>query len=138
MSIDSKIVELFDVVQARKKEVEAAEASVKKSWKTNCSFSVPWQQQPINIQTAGVEILCHIAGYISTIQHGIALFELKTDAINGFPASDWVEDCKKRIAMIDIRAKKEELQNLEKRLNAIVSPEQRREMELQAIADALK
>ena len=46
---------------------------------------------------------------------------------------EWIEDFKKRIATIHFQKKKEKLQELEKRLNGILSTEQRREMELKAI-----
>jgi hypothetical protein len=42
------------------------------------------------------------------------------------------------MAAINSREKKRELDDLEARLNKIVSPEQRREMELAAIAASLK
>jgi hypothetical protein len=51
----------------------------------------------------------------------------------GFSLADWLEDLKSRIGKIQIGAKKKKLETLEARLNAIVSPELRRKLELESI-----
>ena len=55
----------------------------------------------------------------------------------GFPVKDWLEDIKTRIDKLQIQSKKAKLETLEKRLNKIVSPELRAQMELDAIAAEL-
>jgi hypothetical protein len=57
---------------------------------------------------------------------------------DNFTADEWIGDIKARIAKIQISAEKEKLENLEKRLNKIVSPEKRAELELEAIEQELK
>ena len=56
---------------------------------------------------------------------------------DNFTYDDWIADCKKRLSVLGLRTKKDNLAQLEKRLDAIVSPEQRRQMELDAISKML-
>lgn len=137
MSIDSKIVELFGVVNQRKQKVEEFEASIKKSWLTNCSFKSPNQTvPPINIQTASEETIVDIVSRLIVLEQAYSKLQ-RSPIVSGFPISDWMEDCKKRLDVISIRQHKVELAELEKRLDAIVSPEQRREMELAELTKLL-
>jgi hypothetical protein len=55
----------------------------------------------------------------------------------GFSYEDWSSDFQTRINKININKKKEELQNLETRLNSLISPELRRELELKEIEKML-
>ena len=55
-----------------------------------------------------------------------------------FSVADWLEDIKTRIDKIQIADKRKKLETLEKRLNKVVSPELRAEMELEAIEEELK
>lgn len=55
----------------------------------------------------------------------------------GSPVEDWLADIKARIAKVKIGEKRKKLEDLEKRLNAIVSPELRAQLELEAIEKAL-
>ena len=52
---------------------------------------------------------------------------------NGYSVLDWLHDIKLRVGQIRIKAQREKLQELEARLDKIISPERRRELELQAI-----
>lgn len=136
--VDNKINELFAVLHKQQQEVDAAEKDVKRSWKTNCSFVLPYSMQPINIQVATKETIVNIYADMLSIMEfrakaAITLgVDVDTDW-NGFSVEDWVADFKKRIASISIKNQKTKLASLEQRLDAIVSPEQRREMELEAI-----
>ena len=50
-----------------------------------------------------------------------------------YDIEDWKKDIKSRIKQVSVNEKKDKLKKLEMRLDSIVSPEQRREMELKAI-----
>ena len=141
--IDTKITELFNVVRRQQQEVEAAEKESKQSWKTNCSFQIEGTTIPINIQTAteaqlkGVVII--LMQHVDYMPRAETLLGLKvSDKIDGYSYTDWLADCKKRVTVMGLRAKKTNLEALEKRLNAIISPEQKRQMELDAIAASLE
>jgi hypothetical protein len=139
-TIDQKINELFEVVKKQKAEVEAAEKESKQSWRTNCSISLPFgrDENPINLQTATQDKVKNIV--IGLLKHKEYSAEAEqvlgleqSTQYNGFSYDDWISDCKKRISVLNIRTKKDKLAVLEKRLNDIVSPEQKRQMELDSI-----
>lgn len=139
--IDAKVTALFDVLQSKKTELEETKKAISKHWETNGSF-VGSQPSPINIQTASEGTVLGIVSYLLMTQDyqiraakelGIA----HVSNYGGFPFSAWIQDCKKRIAKLSIESKKTELDELEIRLNAIVSPEQKRQLELEALTKAL-
>ena len=136
------ITDLFKVVSNKKAEVEAAEKESKQSWKTNCSFHIDGMATPINIQTANEATLKRVVVALlqnrEYSQQADALLGVEISTrIDGFSYNDWIADCKKRMTVIGLRAKKDNLAALEKRLNAIISPELLRKMELDAIAASL-
>jgi len=51
----------------------------------------------------------------------------------GFTVEEWERDLKTRANFIQLKQRKEELQALEDRINKVVSPELRRQMEMDAI-----
>jgi hypothetical protein len=139
--IDSKIYELLNVLTEKKAEVERAEKESKKSWVTNCSLTLPGSN-PVNIQTANetvlVEIVANLLKHRDYTNEAEDLLGLPhSNKIAGYAFSSWIEDCQKRLAVISLTTKKQALSALEKRLDGIVSPEQRRQMELEAIAKEL-
>lgn len=142
IAIDDKINELFKVLQKQKTDVEKSEKEVSKKWVTNCSFTISGRA-PINIQTANeesirtatTEMLMH-QDYSNKAAEKLGLE--KYEKYLGYTYDEWVEDFCKRIAVINLKAEKEKLANLEKRLGTIVSPEQKRQMELDAITNELE
>ena len=143
-TIDDKVRGLFDVLQKQKEKVEQAEQETKQSWKTKCSISIPsLSPTPINIQTANQGLVLSIGAsllvYQQTITEAAKRLGIAEDVseYNGSSVEDWFADLKKRIAVIGINDKRKSLMELEKRLDAIVSPEQRRQMELEALTKEL-
>ena len=55
----------------------------------------------------------------------------------GFSVDEWKEDFQTRVNQISVQEKRKELAELESRLNAIISPELKSQMELEAIAELL-
>lgn len=142
--IDSKIGQLFAVLNKKKQQVENREKQANRKWKTNCSFSSPINiLNPINIQTASQESLVVMLSELlikDNFTHK-ACEELGveyTGKWGSYLVSDWIQDMKTRAAKIQLISEKNELAELESRLQAIVSPEQRRLMELEAIAKSLE
>lgn len=140
-TIDSKIYQLLEVLEAKKKDVSNAEKEAGRSWVTNCSLPL-WTGTTLNLQTASTENLVHAVSLLLMLEEsqrkaaevlGVSAGKL----YHGYKIEDWIEDCKKRIAKVELNQKKSELATLESRLNAIVSPEQRRAMELEALTKAL-
>ena len=56
----------------------------------------------------------------------------------GFSLEAWISDIKTRVNKIDISKKRDELEKLETRLNSLISPELRNQMELEEITALLK
>lgn len=144
--IDSQVSALFDVVAARKAEISKMQATISRGWITNCNYRI--DREEINIQTANlaavVRIMTDIVMRRSAKAEAVEALGLKgaagieEDAINGFAFESWIADLNKRVASLSIAEKNKALSNLEDRLNQIVSPEQRRAMELQAITATLE
>ena len=142
VSIDDKIAQLFGVLTNQQNAVKEAEKETKASWKTNCAFLTA-SINPTNVQTASEVILVKLHAEMSATQafrnkSAEILGCTTTDDWYGYSYDDWTHDFKKRIAIINLKAKKDSLAALEKRLDAIVSPDQRRALELQAIMASLE
>jgi hypothetical protein len=143
-TIDSQISKLFEVVRKQREEVEAAEKEAKQSWKTKCSLSVPYSrdESAVNLQTAKEDKVKHIVmGLLKHRDYAGEAEQLlgipQTNQYDGYSYEDWFADCKKRIALLKVKDKKDLLAMTELRLNAIVSPEQKRAMELAEITKSL-
>jgi hypothetical protein len=139
---DQKTLALVEDIQSRKAEIAKLE---KPNWRTNCSFSYEeGSSKTINIHVeSSVKNLVCIAAFLIEKQSSYmsAALHLKVEAPaftwSGFSVTDWLEDIKTRINKLQISAKKKKLDQLETRLNAIISPELKAELELQAIEKEL-
>jgi len=141
---DETTLQLIAEVARQKKEISKAERSV---FATNCSFSYTERgSDATNLQVeSDVRKLICIAAFLAekektydTAAKALGVTEPPEFTWQGFTVGDWLEDIKVRITRIQITAKKKKLATLETRLNAIISPELRAKMELEAIANELK
>lgn len=142
MNIDDKITELFGILHTRKLDLERTKKEIDRKWRTNCSIVLIPNTQPINIQTADEKSVLQIVSFLIQSQEymtkAASLLEISIDdKIENYEIQEWIEDCKKRIAMLQLNIKKQKIKELETRLDAIVSPEQRRQLELDAITKEL-
>lgn len=142
VNIDRKIEELFVVVKNQKAEVEKAEKESKRSWNTNLSFLL-YGVNPINISTSNEEVifkaLTELLSFKNNAEEANKILGLNKEVKhNGYTVKEWIEDFQKRISTIQLKAKKEKLKVVEERLSSIVSPEQKRQMELDAIIKDLE
>lgn len=145
---DKKIEEFIQIVKKQRQEVIDSEQIINKAWITNCSVYPPFKQESsscINIQTASLSVIVDLVVSLLAYQEFKAqahkALELSIDNDNifhGFPIQDWIEDCKKRINIIQIKDKKVKLNNVEERLNKLISPEMKRKMELDDIKKELQ
>ena len=55
----------------------------------------------------------------------------------GFTVDEWKDDFQTRVNQISIQEKRKELSEIESRLNSLISPELRAQMELEAITELL-
>lgn len=139
---DKLVQELWDKVQQKKAEITKAE---RPSWKTNCSFGFTEDTaQRINLQvTANVKDLVKILAFLIDRKQS---FDLASSTLGvkvkfewlGYSFEDWKSDLMTRATKIEISKKKSELETLESRLNALISPELKRQLELEAIKKELE
>ena len=138
---DKQVQELFKVVQEKKTAIAKAE---KPNWETNCAFRYNKESSfSTNIQ------VCSDAEELVVI---LALLIEKRNSFDeaqkilgtsfgfkwfGFSFENWVSDIKTRIDKIEITKKKKELELLESRLDKLVSPELKTQMELEEITKLL-
>lgn len=140
---DEKTLELIKLVSQQKADIAKIE---KPDWKTNASFSfTEGSSQVINIKVvSNIKELILIGAFLlerqKFYQESAVALEVEGSPNFiwcGFSVSDWFYDIKARIAKIQISLKKQKLEALESRLNSIISPELRAEMELEAISKDL-
>ena len=139
---DEQVRELFKVVQAKKVEIEKLE---KPCWETSCEFgfSINSGHDRIKLSTVTdtrklVEIMAFLIDRKEKSEKAAEELGVKYDFTwLGFTVDEWKNDLKTRVNQISIQQKRKELSELESRLNAIISPELRAEMELEAIKEAL-
>lgn len=139
-NIDQIVLDLLKKVEEKKQQIGNAE---RPSWITNCSFGFdPNTNARINIQVVrDLEQLVDIHAFLSTKYESFqaSLKDLKLTEKEvpfkylGFTFEQWVSDIETRINGLRIKAKKDELTALEARVNALVSPEQRRAIELEKL-----
>ena len=138
---DQTTLSLIKEVQRQKQEIAKAE---KPSWNTNMSFSFSERTGTVNLHTVATPTeLASIATFLlnqsRSHEEACSLIGVAVPfKWQGFTLGEWIEDIKTRASKIQITEKKNKLEALEKRLNAIISPELKAEMELQAIAEELK
>ncbi len=135
-SIDKKIQDMFELVLKQKKEIQTIE---KYSYITNCSFSFDPDSgnKRHNLQVVPINTLIDILGFL--IEKRNAFLEAKK-MLNldnkyqfeymGFSFEDWYNDIQSRISKITITEKRKKLQTIEEKLNSLLSPEKKRELEL--------
>lgn len=139
---DEKVKELFQSVQAKKLAIEKAE---KPCWNTGGSFgySANSAHDRINIQTCTdprklVEMLAFLTERESQSEAAAKKLGVKYSFTwLGFKVEEWESDFQTRVNQISIQEKRKELAEIESRLNAIISPELKAQMELEAISDLL-
>lgn len=140
---DKKVRGLFDLVQEKKRAIAKIE---KPNWKTNCCFSYDSTRVDANVNIATVrtveEVLKMAAFLFAQRQSFEQVQEFFSTNVKfkwgGYSYDDWMYDFKARIDKIQIAKKRKELEVLESRLDAILSPELKAEMEIEAIEKELQ
>lgn len=148
--IDAAVIELLKKVEKKKSEIEAAKQ--KPRWKTNCSFTdkkpksgesgkIEDRENLITVKDLNrlVEMFAFFVRLEESLQSAAAQMGVTPNLEwLGYPIADWKDDIKARAGTVSLESKKVELAELDKRVNRLVSPEQRRAMELKALQELLK
>jgi hypothetical protein len=146
---DKKVLDLIAEVNRQKEEIGKAERPV---WATNCSFTFAFAGKTNDVFNSfnlhvvkDMQLLIRMASFIVATEKSysetlqlLAIENIPEFKWDGFSKNDWLADIKLRINQIQIEEKKKKLAELEKRLNAIISPELKAQMEIEAISGELK
>lgn len=148
---DDAVMELLMRVQKKKEAIKVAKKTPR--WKTNCSiafdsfhvidFGRDTAHKRINIQVEkNPRVLMELYGNLIHLTERLELAAKELDLPSdltymAYPICDWVEDITTRAAQLSIDGKQKEVDALDKRVNSLISPDQRREMELQALQQLL-
>lgn len=138
---DKQVQDLFKIVQTKKTEIAKAE---KPNWQTNCSFGYNKDSSSrSNIQVVSdIEELISILGFIIEKERAFESAQTMLGTSEkfkwmGYSLEDWKTDVQTRINKIQISKKKKELEMLESRLDKLISPELKAQMELEEITKLL-
>ena len=139
---DEKVRELFDLVQSKKLVIEKAE---RPCWKTSGNFGYSANSAHDRTTIATVTDVRKIVEMYAFIMDRKDKSESAAKDLGveynftwlGFSVDEWKEDFQTRVKQISVQEKRKELAELESRLNAIISPELKSQMELEAIAELL-
>jgi hypothetical protein len=139
MANDEKIQKLIDEVKKRKKEIEGIESY---TFKTNMQVSMGLDRNKVNLQVLDLHGIISVYSFLSllaekqlTVHKEFGITDPVT--IDGFAWDKWKSDISHKINKLQINRKKKELEKLEERLNKLVSPELRAQLELQEIEKEL-
>jgi hypothetical protein len=139
---DEKVKELFDLVQSKKLAIEKAE---RPCWKTSGNFGYSANSAHDRTTIATMTDVRKIVEMYAFIMDRKDNSESAAKDLGveynftwlGFSVDEWKEDFQTRVNQISVQEKRKELAELESRLNAIISPELKAQMELEAIAELL-
>lgn len=142
-NIDNRIQELFKKVELKKKEIKKIESS---NWKTNCTFAFnPGSSERHNIHViSDNSLLISILAFLLEKEsfYNKAMEELGVTepefTWQSYSVLEWKQDLQSRLNKLNISKKKAQLNTLEEKLNGLVSPEVKRQLEVAAIEELLK
>jgi len=141
--IDEKVKKLFDTVQEKKLVIEQAE---KPCWETSCMFGFSANSAHDRSDIRLITDLRKIVDMYAFLIDRKEKSEKSAKELNvpyeftwlSFTIDEWKKDFDTRVNQLSIKEKVKELQEIESRLNAIISPELKAQMELEAISKILE
>lgn len=141
-SVDEQVLALL--VKVKKQQDVITQLEKRPTWITSCTigFSDAVHDR-VNIQVVKdpnklVEIYAGLLAREGNWKQANLELGLLTEPVHqGYKIADWKTDLKTRAGQLSIETKKKELEKLNARVNALVSPEQRRAMELAALTAEL-
>ena len=142
MDTDQKTLKLLVEVQKRKQEISKLQ---RPNWKTNCTFSFSGDMKnakSLHVEN-DVQKLVQVAAFLISQSEGYEkanklLGTSESFLWQGYPLQDWLDDISTCVGKILLKNKREKLKTLEARLDAVISPELRAQLELEAIQTELE
>lgn len=140
---DQMVMDLLTKVREKKEAIKKAEKN-RPQWKTNCSIGSENDcQARTNIQTIRdqqqlITIYAELIRLSDAVKEAAKALDLEyNNKYRNYPVEDWLDDLKTRAQMLKIEEQKKEIEELDKRINKLVTQDQRREMELQELQKLL-
>jgi hypothetical protein len=137
---DELTLKLLEEINNRKAEIKSLERT---SYVTNMSLTIGTVNYNINVIT-DIRVIIDCIAYIESLEErynkvvsDYSIVGAPVFKYCGYTSKDWVTDLMTKLGKIQISEKRKYLETLEARLNAIVSPELRAQMELENIAREL-
>lgn len=143
ITVDEQVLAMLVTVNEKKAAIKQSEK--KTQWRTNCSIGRDpdntHDRENIRVMRTPQEL---IDWYIFLLdkeqktEQAAQELDLPLDSTwLSSPIAYWKEDLKSRAAELSLAQKKKELEDLDKRVNNLVTAEQRRAMELKAVQEML-
>lgn len=140
---DEIIRKLSEKIKEKKKVLDSIENP---SYKTNLSFGYdPTSSARINLHTINnlqtiVEITSFLLDKSKGFEEASKLLDIPVVEFKwqGYSLNDWINDLKARASKITVEFKRKEFKILEEKLDGLISTEQRRLLELEAIEKSLE
>lgn len=138
---DQQVRKLWETAQQKKNEIEKIEK--KSSWLTNCSFNYGNTTSSFNVQVVTdpavfVEALAFLNVKKKSFDDAAKELDVSSSfTYLGFKVEDWKTDFATRIAKVTISKKRKVLEDLQTKLDKLLSPELKRQLELEEIEKAL-
>lgn len=140
--LDEKVQKLYSIIQNKKAKIAKLE---KPNYKTNLSF--PYNEfsdtQKVNLHVINdIPTLIKLLANLSILKKE---YDLICDDINidnkfiygGYSYEDWENDIVSIINKLNIKKEKDDLANKEKKLNCLISPEEKRRLDIEALESEL-
>ena len=140
-TFDEKIVKMQAALAQKKAALEAMDVCSKTPWKTNGAFAL--DGKTVTLLTASEAMVLEVATLVlwdSKYRQEAASMLGIVDAskVQGYPAQDWLEDCKKRTAMLQMKERRAQVDSMQKKLDQLLSPEKRRQLDVLAIEEQME
>ena len=138
-AMDQTIIDLMEKLKEKKNAFEKVQSNATKSWVTNCSYSFkPDGTDKKNLAVLNEQEVVQLAADVlakeaSMTMAAKTLGVLQPEKIQGYTVDQWLDDCRKRIAVIGFNSKKKEIEEMESALNSLVSPELQRKIALEEL-----
>lgn len=142
-TLDQKVRELYDIIQSKKAQIAKME---RPSYKTNLSYVINEcvDNVRINLQVVNdVNVLVKLLAQMNIlrVEYENLCFDLglKSDfKYCDFSYDDWKHDITSMINKINIKKEKDDLATKEAKLNTLISPEEKRRLDIEALSKELE
>jgi hypothetical protein len=131
---DERILQLKEQIDIKKKLLGKCKKFVAI---TNCSINFEGVQ--ININTLQKDGLIQLLVKLNALKTSAIDLDLLNDYnISGYNVSEWIEDVKNKLDVLNIKQEELKLKQMEDRLSQLLSEDKKVELELEDIINSLK